>query len=239
MALMLETSFGNPDKTPHAMSTWDEKLCAWVIDIETMYNKLMEMLEEKLKAATTEEEKAEIQGEMDKFDKKNTCDDADWANGISVVPFPKFSVVSQWIKQYFPNELDMANQIIFYKVPGTKAPPFVQIKVHRACFFFKGKGGHGTVLVNPELAKAGANELRDDLDAAVYKSKQLTVEVIDKGKAGKLTILNNELHLLPVAPTLTNRFDPQAADAETDAHNSYFAFKNSHPNTEETLLMKL
>jgi hypothetical protein len=240
MALMLEKSVGKPDEMPHTDSTWDDKLRAWVIDLETMYNNMMARLEEMLKAARTEEEKAEIHGEMDKFDKKNTCDQGDWANGISVYPAPKFIVVSEWMKKYFPDELSMANQIVFYKAPNTKAPPFVQIKVHRTCFFFKGRGGPGTVLVNPELAKTEANELRDDLEPEVYSNKQFTVEVIGKGPdgksiAGKLTILNDELNLLPMAPRQTNKFDPQAADSKTDAQNSYLAFKNSHPDTVDKL----
>jgi hypothetical protein len=240
MALMLEKSVGKPDEIPHTDSTWDDKLRAWVIDLEKMYNSMMARLEEMLQAARTEEEKAEIQGEMDKFDKNNTCDQGDWANGISVHPAPKFIVVSEWMKKYFPDELSMANQIVFYKAPDTKAPPFVQIKVHRTCFFFKGRGGPGTVLVNPELAKSEANELRDDLEPEVYSNKQFTVEVIGKdpdGKSisGKVTILNDELNLLPMAPRQTNKFDPQAADAETDMQNSYVAFKNSHPDTVEKL----
>jgi hypothetical protein len=213
------------------MASYDEKLCAWVIDIETMYDDLMLQLSEKMAAATTEEDKAEIGQEIEEFDKKNTCDDGDWANGIAVIPAPKFHVVSKWVNKYFSDLVSISNQIIFYKLPGTKAPPFMQIKVHRTCFFFKGKDGPGSVLVNPELAQSGSNALREDLEPSVYTGQQFTVEVIDKGKSGKLTHLNGQLYVLPMAPRGVKKFEPQAADVETDALNSYVAFKKSHPDT--------
>merc|ERR1711953_1269988 len=97
-------------------------------------------------------------------------------------------------------------------------------------FFFKGQGGPGTVMVNPELAKVGTNELRDNLDSSVYSSQQFTVEVIDKGKAGKLTQLNDRLYVLPMAPRQMKRFDPYVVDAESDEKNAYTAFKRSHPD---------
>jgi hypothetical protein len=232
MGLMLEKSIGNPGEKPHTMATYDEKLRAWVIDLETMYDELMSRFREKLAAAKAAEEKQEIEKEIEKFDKKNTCEDAAWANGIAMTPAPKFSVVSEWINKYYPDLVAISNQMIFYKLPGTKAPPFLQIKVHRTCFFFKGKEGPGTVTVNPELAQAGSNVLRDDLEPSVYTSRQFTVEIVDKGKTGKLTHLNGQLHVLPTVPRGVKKFDPNAADVETDALNSYIAFKMSHPDTD-------
>merc|ERR1712232_548490 len=127
-----------------------------------------------------------IEKEIGKFDKTNTCEAGDWANGIAVSPTPKFFVVSEWMNKYFPEEVSIADKMIFYKQPSTAAPPFLQVKVHRTCFFFKGRDGPGSVIVNPELAPAGANVLRDDLEPSVYNSQQFTVELIAKGKAGKL-----------------------------------------------------
>jgi len=230
MALMLEESRADPEKKPLPKATYDDKLRAWVMDLETLYEELMAMLQEKLDAAKTEEDKEQIAHEIKKFDKRTTCDQGDWANGIAVRPTPQFRIVSKWVNKYFPDELNLANKLFFYRPPGTAAPPFVQMKVHRTCFFFKGREP-GTVTVNPELAKAGTNELRDNLELSVYSSQQFTVEVIDKGKAGKLTLLNDRLYVLPMSPTQVDKFDPQAADAESDAQNAYLAFKNSHPDT--------
>jgi len=231
MALMLEVSMGDAGKMPLEKATYDTELRAWTIDLEIMYDELMAKLNEKMSSATTQEDQQAIAKEIAEFDKHNTCDQGDWANGIAVSPTPKFFVVSKWIAKYFPYELSLANKIFFYKQPGTKAPPFLQVKVHRTCFFFKGRGGPGSVLVNPELAVAGKNELRDNLEQSVYDSQQFTVEVIDKGKTGKLTCLNDCLQLLPMAPRQVKKFEPQAADVESDVDNAYFAFKNSHPDT--------
>lgn len=231
MSLMLEKFLGNPDESPHKLAKYDSLLRAWVIDLEDMYNELMKILAESIEAESSEVKKSELEADIEKFDKKNTCDDANWANGISLAPTPKFFVVSQWIKKYFPDEVKLANKIYFYKKPGTTKPPFLQIKVHRMCFFFKGTDGVGTVLVNPELAKPGENVLRGDIPAEVYNSQQFTVEIIDIGKAGKLTILDDRLYVLPMAPKQTKKFNPHADDFETDAQNSYLAFKKSHPDT--------
>ena len=62
----------------------------------------------------------------------------------------------------------MANKIMFFKAPGTTKPPFVQIEYHRICFYFKGRDGPGSVLVNPEFVEAGMNTLREDLEEGVY-----------------------------------------------------------------------
>jgi broad specificity phosphatase PhoE len=230
MALMLELHIGDPKTPPHKKATYDDKLCAWVLDIEILYEEMMTQLSDRLENASSEDEEKEIANEIEKFDKKNSCDEADWKNGISVTP-PKFYVVSEWIRKYFAYELSIANKIYFYKQSGTTAPPFVQVKVHRMCFFFKGRDGPGSVLVNPELAVAGKNELRDNLEQSFYDSQQFTVEVIDKGKAGKLTCLNDCLYVLPMAPRQVKKFDPQAADVKSDVDNAYLAFKNSHPDT--------
>lgn len=230
MVLMLDLHIRDPKTSPHKKATYDDKLCAWVLDLEDLYQEMMIQLSDRLDNASSEKEKQDIANDIDSFDKKNSCDEADWQNGISVNP-PKFSVVSEWIKKYFEFELSIANKIYFYRQPGTMAPPYLQVKVHRTCFFFKGRGGPGSVLVNPELAMAGKNELRDSLEQSVYDSQQFTVEVIDKGKTGKLTCLNDCLQLLPMAPKQVKKFEPQAADVDSDVDNAYFAFKNSHPDT--------
>merc|ERR1712216_173247 len=51
------------------------------------------------------------------------------------------------------------------------------------------------------------------------------------GKAGKLTLVDDRFYVLPMAPKMVRKFDPVALDFETDAQNSYLAFKKSHPDT--------
>lgn len=230
MALMLEESIGKRNSKPHDMATYDELLRAWVIDLEHMYDDLMKRLHEE-SASVDAEVKKEIEKMMELFDKKNTCENGDWANGIMLQPTAKFFLVSEWLKMTFPDVVSMANKLYFYKKPASGPPPFLRIKVHRTCFFFKGTGGPGTILVNPELAKSDSNELREDLDDQVFDSQQFTVELIDSGKSGKLTLLDDQLYVLPMAPLEVNKFDPMAPDFETDAQNSYLAFKKSHPDT--------
>eukprot|EP00931_Biecheleriopsis_adriatica_P122584 TRINITY_DN9758_c0_g1_i2.p1 TRINITY_DN9758_c0_g1~~TRINITY_DN9758_c0_g1_i2.p1 ORF type:complete len:195 (+),score=37.60 TRINITY_DN9758_c0_g1_i2:157-741(+) len=174
--------------------------------------------------------------ELEQFHVKNICEQGDWSRGIAITPSPKFFIVTQWVKKYFKRYYDMANKLTFYKRPGTKAPPFVQVKKHRTCFLFKGRDGPGSVFVNPEFAKEGANELRDDLTDEDFSQEVITVEIIGgkgfkefpDGLAGKLTCVGDHLFIIPMGPQQTKRFTPHSTDAKED---SYTAFCNSHPVT--------
>jgi len=177
----------------------------------------------------------EIEKEVKEFGVDNICAQGNWNNGIALEPFPKFFLVTKWVKKYFPMFYDIANKMIFYKQVGTKAPPFVQIKKHRRCFLFKGRDGPGTVVVNPEFAKNCLNELRDDLTNEDYDGMQFTVEIIGgkttdfpNGLNGKLTCIDGKLFVIPMVPAMMKKFDPYGMD---DDDNSYVAFKKSHPNT--------
>jgi hypothetical protein len=151
------------------------------------------------------------------------------------MPFPKFFMVTKWIEKYYQDFFLMANKIVFFKAPGTTKPPFVQLKEHGICIYFKGRDGPGSVTVNPEFAEAGVNKLRDDLDEGVYTAKQFTVEIIGgkpsefpNGVNGKLTCIDSRLFVLPMAPAMTRDFDPFGPATDS---NSYTAFKNSHPSS--------
>jgi len=153
----------------------------------------------------------------------------DWANGIALVPFPKFALVTKWLVKYCPDVYAAANKMIFYKAPETTKPPFLQLKVHRTCFFFKGRNGPGSVLVNPEFAKEGQNVLSENLPSSVYDELQVTMEIIGgKDVSGKLSMVGGRLLAIPMAPGMVKRFNPHAHDVERDSNNSYVAFRNSH-----------
>ena len=230
MALLLNpiVDVNNED----GLLNYDTSLRAWTADLEKLHQKLMTHLAVQ-RAQAEGEDLAALDEEMAEFAATNICDQGDWSKGVSLVPYPKFFVVTKWIKKYFPALFDVANKMSFYKAPGTKAPPFVQIKVHRTCFFFKGRDGPGSVIVNPELAVPGLNKLRDNLSWEVYNETQFTVEIIGgktkefpDGLSGKLTYLGGEIFVIPMSPLLTKKFDPLGED---DGANSYFAFKCSHP----------
>ena len=212
--------------------SYDTRLRVWVADLGTMHAKLMVKIAMDLdNAKAMGLETGHLEQQLKDYDVTQMCEQGEWACGISLT---KFFVVTTWIKQYYPDFYDMANKIIFWKAPDTKAPPFLQIKEHRTCFFFKGRDGPGSVFVNPELATI-EGQLRDDLPESVYHSLQFTVEIIGgksesfpNGLNGKLTCLGEELLLIPMAPAMTKSFDPYGMD---DDENSYIAFKNSHPDT--------
>ena len=216
--------------------THDTKLRARVADIGQMHGQMMEQLSIQLEAAKMDGMDTDaLEKEIKEYDVSEICQNGHWENGIALTPFPKHFWVTKWIKKYFPECYEMANKMVFYKPPGSKAPPFVQIRVHRTCFLFKGRDGPGSITVNPEFAKDGLNELRDDLPSKVYDNLQFTIDIIGgktpefpNGLNGKLTCLDDELFVIPMAPEMTKHFNPYADDEE---HNSYKAFKMSHPNT--------
>ena len=149
MGLLLEAD--SPPRGGEQFIEYDRSLRAHVADLEKMHGELMAMLQAEVKAATdacTDAE--EVKKELQEFAVDNICDQGEWKHGIALTPFPKFFLVTKFIKKYFPDYYTAANKIVFFKVPGTKAPPFVQIKKHKTCFFFKGRDGPGSVLVNPE-----------------------------------------------------------------------------------------
>jgi len=220
MALMLEPGRNKEDipkefEDLEEFVKYDLKLRAWVADLSIMHTKLMTNLTSKLNAMKANGADTEtIEKEIKEFDVANICEDGNWANGIALSPFPKFFVVTKWIKHYYPTLFDMANKMMFFKVPGIKAPPFIQIRKHRTCIFFKGRNGPGSVFVNPEFAD-GENQLPNDLPDEVYNEMQFTVEIIGgkstefpNGLTGKITCINDELFVIPVAPAMTKRFDP-------------------------------
>ena len=241
MALMLMPGMNQPDEMPNEFEaadfiTYDAKLRAWVADLGAMHARLMIQLGKDLdNAKAMGLETGPIEAQIQKYDANQTCEGGDWALGIALT---EFFVVTSWIKQYYPKLFDMANKMVFWKAPGTKAPPFLQIREHRTCFFFKGREGPGSVWVNPELATP-EGELREDLPACVYHNLQFTVDIIGgkpepfpTGLNGKLTYLGEELLVIPMVPAMTKVFNPYDPD---DAANSYNAFKNSHPDTAHSL----
>jgi len=208
--------------------TFDDALRAWVVDLGLVHAQVICNLNRKFDNATPEESER-IAGELREFAAENMCENGDWANGIALVPFPKFALVTKCLKTYCPDLYAAANKIIFYKAPETTKPPFLQLKVHRTCFFFKGRQGPGSVLVNPEFAKDGQNILREDLPSSVYDDLQVTMEIIGgKNVSGKLTIVDGRLLAIPMAPPMVKKFDPHAVDVESDSNNGYVAFRNSH-----------
>jgi len=230
MALVLDEGRNQPSQKPPCESlgdtvSYDETLRAWVADLGLIHAAVLEQVSDE------EERKA--------LDATQFCDDGDWANGISLTPFPKFPLVTKWLQKHCAELVAIANKMVFFKAPGTTKPPFMQIKVHRTCFLFKGREGPGSVLVNPEFAVKGANLLREDLPSSVFDELSLAVEVIGgkpegfpNGLNGKLTHVGGELKMIPLVPAMVKKFAPQADDAETDATNAYVAFRNSHPQIE-------
>jgi hypothetical protein len=247
IALMLDTGRNDPEHAPAVLcgcagcATYDMPLRAWVVDLGALHAKVCDDLRamaEELRPID-EELRKKYEEDIEAIKAENMCDGGDWANGVSLQPYPKFALVTAWVRRYCASIYEDANEIVFWKRPGTKAPPFVQVKVHRTCFFFKGRAGPGSVIVNPEFAKPGLNELREDLGAEVHGAMQLAVEIIGGksqafpgGLSGKLTVMAGRLLVLPMAPARVARFDPHAADYESDAGNSYLAFRNSHPSLQ-------
>jgi hypothetical protein len=234
MAILLDDKQSCKDQPPlvglfYAEAlTFDEALRAWVVDLGLVHAQVIRNLEREAASATTEEA-ARIAEELLEFAAENMCENGDWANGIALVPFPKFALVTKCLKTYCPDLHAAANKMIFYKAPETTKPPFLQLKVHRTCFFFKGRNGPGSVLVNPEFAKHGQNILRENLPSSVYDELQLTIEIIGgRHVSGKLTIVDDKLLAIPMAPPMVNNFDPHAVDVESDFNNAFVAFRNSH-----------
>jgi len=235
MALLLEGM--KPDDTTckdDDFVRYDPKLRIYTADLGMMHERLMNNLNSTFCDSSVAGE--EIEKELQEFHVDNICENGDWSNGVAVTPVPKFYIVTKWVKKYFRKYYDMANKLTFYKRPGTKGPPFLQIKKHRTCFLFKGREGPGSVFVNPEFAKEGANELRDDIPDEDFRQQVLTVEIIGgkgfeefpNGLAGKLTCIGDDLFVIPMGPQQTKKFTPHSSDAFED---SYIAFRNSHPTT--------
>ena len=241
VALLLEPGRNLPETMPEEFGEvtfvrYDDKLRAWVADVSSMHAELLQRLAAELvevrenQHVSQTQVEQELVKELEEFDANNICELGDWVNGIALTPSKHF-MVTKWIKKYYQDFFCMANKMIFFKVPATTRPPFVQIKVHLTCFYFKGPPG--SVLVNPEFAEAGVNKLRDDLDESVYTEKQFTVEIIGgrphefpDGVNGKLTCIDSGLFVIPMAPKNTMNFDTLGP---ATASNSYAAFKKSHP----------
>jgi hypothetical protein len=118
----------------------------------------------------------------------------------------------------------------------------VQIRTHRTCFFFKIGDGPGGITINPEIALPGGMAIKPALPESVYNGLQMSVEIIGgkseafpRGLTGKITCLNDNLFVIPMAPKMTKHFDPYASDALEDENNSYMAFKRSHPETQRNI----
>ena len=82
-------------------------------------------------------------------------------------------------------------------------------------------------MINPEIAFQG--KVRDDLPESVYYRMQFTVDIIGgksesfpDGLNGKVTCLDDELLIIPLAPDKTKHFNPHdtSSHGETDEENS-------------------
>lgn len=215
---------------------YDKGLRAPVADLEEMHREMLAGLQEELQAATEAGTDADaIKEEVQEFAVENICNMGGWIHGIALKPFPKFFLVTKFIKKHFLEYYDSARKMWFFKQPDTKAPPFLQIKLHKTCIRFKDPNEPGRAIVNPEFSKAGRNELRDDLPDEVYDKWQFTVEIIGgkttafpDGLSGKISCVDGTLVVIPMAPPGTKLFDPHGED---NSQNSYSVFKRSHPCT--------
>ena len=150
MALMLDIGRNKPDKFPEEIRPeqyecgryveYDTDLRAWVADLEIMHARMMANLWADIFDAKAKGVDATLLEEQVKeFDASEICDKGKWAHGIATKPVPKFSVVTKWIQEYYPDFFDLANKIIFFKSPDSSRPPFVVAKVHPVCIFLEAK----------------------------------------------------------------------------------------------------